>query len=54
MAAPTATDERSLIYAAKIGVGKRDFKAGLDLAFINRLSSTDREAARQVAQRVFA
>ncbi|MCY1204638.1 cobaltochelatase, CobS subunit [compost metagenome] len=45
---------RSLIYAAKIGVGKRDFKAGLDLAFINRLSSTDREAARQVAQRVFA
>lgn len=45
---------RSLIYAAKIGVGKRDYKAGLDLAFINRLSSTDREAAKQVAQRVFA
>jgi len=45
---------RSLIYAAKIGVGKRDFKAGLALAFINRLSSTDREAAQQVAQRVFA
>lgn len=45
---------RSLIYAAKLGVGKRDYKVGLDLAFINRLSATDREAAKQVAQRVFA
>jgi cobaltochelatase CobS len=45
---------RSLIYAAKLGVGKRDYKVGLALAFINRLSATDREAAKQVAQRVFA
>lgn len=45
---------RSLIYAAKIGVGKRDFKEGLNLAFINRLAATDREAAKQVAQRVFS
>ncbi len=45
---------RSLIFAAKYGVAKRDYKKGLELSFINRLSATDREAALQVAQRVFS
>lgn len=45
---------RSLIYAAKIGVARGNYKIGLEKAFINRLTSTDRESATQVAQRVFA
>lgn len=45
---------RSLIYAAKIGVARSNYRIGLEKAFINRLSSTDRESASQVAQRVFA
>lgn len=45
---------RSLIYAAKIGVARGKYRIGLEKAFINRLSSTDRETASQVAQRVFA
>lgn len=45
---------RSLIYAAQIGVARSNYRIGLEKAFINRLSSTDRESASQVAQRVFA
>jgi cobaltochelatase CobS len=45
---------RSLIYAAKIGIACGNYRNGLEKSFINRLSSTDRETASQVAQRVFA
>jgi cobaltochelatase CobS len=45
---------RSLIFAAKIGVARSNYRIGLEKSFINRLSSTDRESASQVAQRVFA
>lgn len=45
---------RSLIYAAQIGVARSNYRIGLEKAFINRLTSTDRESATQVAQRVFA
>jgi cobaltochelatase CobS len=45
---------RSLIYAAQIGVARSNYRIGLEKAFINRLASTDRESASQVAQRVFA
>ncbi len=45
---------RSLIYAAQIGVARSNYRVGLEKAFINRLSSTDRESASQLAQRVFA
>jgi len=45
---------RSLIYAARIGVARDNFRIGLEKAYINRLSPTDRETATQVAQRVFA
>lgn len=44
---------RSLIYAAQIGLARMDYGAGLKAAFINRLTSVDRETATQVAQRVF-
>jgi cobaltochelatase CobS len=36
---------RELIYAAKVGARKNDFRAGVMLAFINRLSTVDREVA---------
>lgn len=45
---------RSLIYAAKLGVARSNYKVGLEKAFVNRLSSVDRESAAQVASRVFA
>lgn len=45
---------RSLIYAAQIGVARSNYRIGLEKAFINRLSATDRESASQLAQRVFA
>ena len=45
---------RSLIYAAKIGWARGNYRTGLEKAFINRLSSTDRESAGRVAQRIFA
>jgi cobaltochelatase CobS len=45
---------RSLIYAAQIGVARINYRTGLEKAFINRLTSVDRESATQVAQRVFA
>lgn len=45
---------RSLIYAAKVGDVRHNFRIGLDKAFIARLSSVDREAATQLAQRIFS
>jgi cobaltochelatase CobS len=45
---------RSLIYAGKLGIARLNYRAGLDLAFINRLTSIDRESASQLAQRIFA
>lgn len=45
---------RSLIYAAKLGLAKLNYREGLNLAFINRLTAVDREAATQLAQRIFA
>ena len=45
---------RSLIYAGQIGVARSNYRIGLEKAFINRLTATDRESATQVAQRVFA
>lgn len=44
---------RSLIYAAQLGGVRSNYITGLKLAFINRLGSVDREAALQVATRVF-
>ena len=44
---------RSLINAAKIGMRRGDYKAGLMLSYINRLNSVDREVCKQVAQRIF-
>lgn len=44
---------RSLIYAAKLGVARSSFRIGLEKAFIARLSAVDREAATQLAQRLF-
>ena len=44
---------RTLIYASQIGVKRGSFRSGLQLAFINKLSSVDREIADGVAQRTF-
>jgi cobaltochelatase CobS len=44
---------RTLIYAAKLGMARNDFKVGLHQSFINRLTSVDRETASAVAQRIF-
>jgi len=44
---------RELIYAAKIGLMKKSWRMGIDLAFVNRLSAIDREVASGLAQRVF-
>lgn len=44
---------RTLIYAAKLGMARNDFKVGLTQSFINRLTSVDRETTLAVAQRIF-
>ena len=44
---------RELIYAAKVGLRKDSWKKGVELAFINRMSTIDREVASGIAQRVF-
>lgn len=44
---------RTLIYAAKLGMARNDFKVGLMQSFVNRLTSVDRETASAVAQRIF-
>jgi cobaltochelatase CobS len=43
---------RALIAAAKLGRMKRNFVAGLEMAFLNRLTPVDREACAQTAQRL--
>lgn len=45
---------RTLIYAAKLGMARNNFRIGLTQAFVNRLSSVDRETAGAIAQRIFA
>lgn len=51
----TTISPRELITAAKLGLVKgSDWRNGLRLAFINRLSRTDKEVVEQFAQRMFA
>lgn len=45
---------RTLIFAAIVGKARASFRVGLEKAFINRLSSVDRETASQLSQRIFA
>ncbi|OAD82830.1 hypothetical protein ATN89_17250 [Comamonas thiooxydans] len=45
---------RSLIAAARIGIARGSLKIGLEKAYMNRLSSVDRTAAMQFADRIFA
>jgi cobaltochelatase CobS len=49
----TPITPRSLINAARLGIVKGDFKVGLSLAYINRLTLVEQEVARQLAQRIF-
>lgn len=49
----TPITPRSLLNAARLGVVKGDFKAGLLLAYVNRLTPVEQEVARQLMQRVF-
>lgn len=44
---------RTLLFAAKIGLRRSSFIAGLELAFLNKLSTVDREVCAGVAQRIF-
>lgn len=43
---------RVLINAAKIAIARASFMKGLEFAFINRLSTKDREVVTQIAQRI--
>lgn len=45
---------RAMIKAAKLGALRGDWKAGLKLAYINRLSRVDQQAANEVLSRIFA
>ena len=45
---------RTLLFAAKLGVAQASLVSGLRLAFFNKLSTTDREACEQLAQRLFS
>lgn len=44
---------RALINAGMIGIRFKDFRRGLELAYINRLGEGDAEACNQLAQRYF-
>src|SRR5690606_5507918 len=44
---------RALIFAGRIGIARDSYLIGLEKAYINRLSSVDREAAIGLATRVF-
>ncbi len=44
---------RTLIFAAKLGLRRGSFRAGLELAFLNKLSTVDKEVCSGVAQRIF-
>lgn len=43
---------RALINAGKVGTRRGDFHVGLRLAYVNRLSSIDREAANELLKRI--
>lgn len=45
---------RSLQFAAKLGLARRDFRFGIENAYINRLPATSAEFAKQVMQRHFS
>jgi cobaltochelatase CobS len=49
----TPITPRSLVNAAKTGLMKGDFKVGLTMSYVNRLSSVEAEVAKGIAQRVF-
>jgi cobaltochelatase CobS len=44
---------RTLLFAAKLGVAHASFTLGLTVAFLNKLSTVDREVCAQMAQRIF-
>lgn len=44
---------RTLIYAARIGFKRGSWRAGIQLSFINKLSTVDAEVVNGLAQRVF-
>ena len=44
---------RTLLFAAKLGLRRGSFPAGLELAFMNKLSTVDKEVCSGVAQRIF-
>ena len=44
---------RTLLFAAKLGIRRGSFRAGLELAFLNKLSTVDREVCSGIAQRIF-
>lgn len=44
---------RTLLFAAKLGLRRSSFMAGLELAFLNKLSTVDCEVCTGVAQRIF-
>lgn len=45
---------RTMIYASEIGVKRGSFRQGLELSFLNKLTSVDREVADGLAQRIFS
>lgn len=49
----TTIGPRELIYAGIIGRRRGSWRRGLELAYINRLNSVDREVADGIAQRMF-
>lgn len=49
----TPITPRSLLNSARLGIVKGDFRQGLALAYINRLTSVEQEVARQISQRIF-
>ena len=52
-AVSTPITPRSLLNSARLGIVKGDFRVGLSLAYINRLTPVEQEVARQLAQRIF-
>jgi cobaltochelatase CobS len=44
---------RSLIFAGRLGMARSNYLYGLEKSYINRLTEVDREAAMQLANRVF-
>ena len=44
---------RTLLFATKLGIMHASFTLGLTLAFMNKLSTVDRETCQSFAQRIF-